>query len=136
VRHIAADSTSVVAVGRDGAEAKRLGGKRLDAQLDAMERYGEAAKAPPKPLDAVAVAAITCGVEHSVALERSGHVWTSVAATIFERFRGGTTRRESSPSRLVGLDVARAAAPARNRRARVLGARDRAAPGAGVGRPR
>ncbi|KAH8062265.1 hypothetical protein JL722_3179 [Aureococcus anophagefferens] len=86
VRHIAADSTSVVAVGRDGAEAKRLGGKRLDAQLDAMERYGDAAKAPPKPLDAVAVAAITCGVEHSVALERSGHVWTSVAATIYERF--------------------------------------------------
>jgi alpha-tubulin suppressor-like RCC1 family protein len=54
-----------------------------------MERYGDAAKAPPKPLDAVAVAAITCGVEHSVALERSGHVRTSVAATIFERFGVG-----------------------------------------------
>ena len=76
VRHIAADSTSVVAVGGDGTSAKRLGGKRLDAQIESMEKYDEASKRPPPPLDTAFLVAVCCGVEHSCALERNGRAWT------------------------------------------------------------
>ncbi|KAH8058478.1 hypothetical protein JL721_9499 [Aureococcus anophagefferens] len=67
---------------RRGGEAAGRQAARRAARRDGRGSGQGAAEA----LDAVAVAAITCGVEHSVALERSGHVWTSVAATIYERF--------------------------------------------------